>query len=482
MGKRAAAASSEKKTAKASKVALPSSGDVGSSLQGASKPVLALSGESLQKHLDRTRLVHQVAGVLATDVASDQTSLPAFDESQAILALKSGEKSAYYVCSMNLAWLDPAFSPCPAIPVSQNAIQRIHEHWFANGPAGLESQSVVVTVLKAEVDAGKMPAFGTWRLTSAMESIIAFYLAAAACAEKVQNGATDSAAEMDKWTDFLLSCPVTIKVAESFSDLEWLACQYREDKTQLAYLQLSPVQRVFDIQAKKEHMGMNYTPQALIDLYTQKVKFSSKSEQLTLNFISQCQVVYDRGLCNRKVLELLLEDEKCNEPLFDKLGKIHACLCKTQVEDEIAWVFEFILDQGKAKTLPEQSLTLRFLAGSQSTHHKGYVDLALYKLRLKQYFLGEFMSADIMSMPDKYKDKLRDVFSSVQRFRGHVGYPDRQADLTWKCGWPASADACLEVFQDNIKLFWTTFHVERVVINKRMPKVIFFALIKHFWP
>ena len=222
MGKKAAAASSEKKTAKASKVALPSSGDVGSSLQGASKPVLALSGESLQKHLDRTRLVHQVAGVLATDVASDQTSLPAFDESQAILALKSGEKSAYYVCSMNLAWLDPAFSPCPAIPVSQNAIQRIHEHWFANGPAGLESQSVVVTVLKAEVDAGKMPAFGTWRLTSAMESIIAFYLAAAACAEKVQNGATDSAAEMDKWTDFLLSCPVTIKVAESFSDLEWL--------------------------------------------------------------------------------------------------------------------------------------------------------------------------------------------------------------------------------------------------------------------
>ena len=118
-----------------------------------------------------------------------------------------------------------SFCPCPAVPISENTVNRIFDHYFKEGPAGLESQGVTVCILQAELDAGKFPAPGTWKHTSAEESIVAFYLAAHKTAKLVQGGATDEQPRMDAWRECILSCPVTIKVCETVADMEWQAAR-----------------------------------------------------------------------------------------------------------------------------------------------------------------------------------------------------------------------------------------------------------------
>lgn len=228
MGKRGvAAAADSKKVAKAKVVAGPlepgsSALPEATALLGAHKQVLAITGKALQSHLERARVVHETCNVEVTAAPQSLGALPAFNEGAALKALHNGK---YYMCCINLAWLDMSFCPCPAVPISENAVNRIFDHYFKEGPAGLESQGVTVCILQAELDAGKFPAPGTWKHTSAEESIVAFYLAAHKTAKLVQGGATDEQPRMDAWRECILSCPVTIKVCETVADMEWQAAR-----------------------------------------------------------------------------------------------------------------------------------------------------------------------------------------------------------------------------------------------------------------
>ena len=77
-------------------------------------------------------------------------------------------------------------------------------------------------------------------------------------------------------------------------------------------------------------------------------------------------------------------------------------------------------------------MTSRFLTGTTATRNKGYADLVLYKYRLKGYLTSEYLTSDLNNLPEKFKQKLREVFGSVEVFRQHLGFPDKRADLTWK--------------------------------------------------
>ena len=162
-------------------------------------------------------------------------------------------------------------------------------HWFST-PNGLDQQQVTVGFLRREVDSKTVPAFGTWKRLSAEESIIAFFEAAAAEAQKVEAGAAGD--QLQEWLGHCLSCPVLIRVVADSQEMEWVAQQLREDQTQLSFLARTPTQRVFDVMQKREAMGVAYTPEALLQLYDEKLKFSAKSEKITkgplLLFIFLC--------------------------------------------------------------------------------------------------------------------------------------------------------------------------------------------------
>lgn len=238
---------------------------------------LALNGKIWATHLENVRVFKEQA--VSEDLVQmkplDRSFAQVFDENAALESLKRDGK---YMCLINLLWLDQTWSPTPQIPINKGAVEQIKTHWFAQ-PCGMESQQVTVGILKQEMDSKTFPASGTWKRLSAEESILAFFEAASAEAAKVAEGASDLL--LQQWLNHCLTCPVLIRVVSDVNEMEWAAQQLREDMTQLSFLQRTPTQRIFDVMQKRDSMGVSYTPESLIQLYSSKIHLSAKSEKIT---------------------------------------------------------------------------------------------------------------------------------------------------------------------------------------------------------
>ena len=238
------------------------------------------NGEILSKHMENVRVFRENA--VSEDIVQMKPDpngfLQPFDPTQAITALR---KEARYMCCINLMWVDQSFSASPHVPTNRGAIEKLKQHYFKT-PSGLEQQSVTIGILQAELDAGTFPAYGCWRRLSPEESVMAWFQAAAESAALVRDGATDQEPVLQEWLRHCLSTACIIKVVENQAELDWVAAQLREDMAQLTVLQRTPVQRIFDLCAKRDLMGSTYTPEALVTMYDKKLKFSSTSERMTL--------------------------------------------------------------------------------------------------------------------------------------------------------------------------------------------------------
>ena len=289
MGKRAGATEPKPKAAKAAKAAAkaaaagsspPEALDLTLPLQqqfGVNSQALTLNGKIWTVHLENVRVFKEQA--VSEDLVQmkplDRSFGQVFDEKAALDSLKRDGK---YMCLVNLLWLDQTWSPTPQIPINKGAVEQIRAHWFGQ-PTGMESQQVTVGILKQELDSKTFPAFGTWKRLSAEESILAFFEAASAEAAKVSQGACDQT--LQQWLNHCLTCPVLIRVVSDTNEMEWVAQQLREDMTQLSFLQRTPTQRIFDVMQKRDAMGVAYTPESLIQLYSSKIQMSGKSEKIT---------------------------------------------------------------------------------------------------------------------------------------------------------------------------------------------------------
>ena len=437
---------------------------------GVSSQALCLNGGVWAKHAENVRrFKEQAVSEDAVQLRPNTHSFgQPFDEKAALESLKREGK---YLCIMNALWLDQSWSATPQIPISQGAIDQVKSHWFST-PNGLDQQQVTVGFLRREVDSKTVPAFGTWKRLSAEESIIAFFEAAAAEAQKVEAGAAGD--QLQEWLGHCLSCPVLIRVVADSQEMEWVAQQLREDQTQLSFLARTPTQRVFDVMQKREAMGVAYTPEALLQLYDEKLKFSAKSEKITkgplllfiflcterkdfffghpspiwAGFLGHASMVMDRALRHDAILQVILAEEACGKSLWDSVSKLHAMVSKSTRFEEVAWLFTHMHDS-KLAGLLEGEVSVRQLTGQGATGGKGLCDLVLYKMRLRDYFISDFLlSTEAKEMPEKYRQALKDIFASHEAFRRKVGFPDSPADLSWKAGWSRSADHVMQLIQD----------------------------------
>ena len=435
---------------------------------GASTQAVALNGATWTQHLENVRVFkEQCVSQDAVLLCPGKSSFgQAYDEK---LALESLKREGKYLCLMNALWLDQSFSATPQIPISQGAIDQVKAHWFSE-PTGLDQQQVTVGVLQQEVDSKKMPAFGTWKHLSAEESVIAFFEAAGAEARNVEAGAQDD--QLQKWLTHCLACPVLIRVVADSQEMEWVAQQLREDQTQLSFLARTLTQRIFDVMQKREAMGVAYTPEALLDLYDKKLKLSAKSEKLTKGpvsakiffvfksirkkhdvlpgFLGHASLVMDRALRHDSILKVILAEESTGKSLWDSVSKLHAMVAKSSRFEEVSWLFVHMHD-AKICGYLDGEVSVRQLNGQGATGGKGLCDLVLFKMRFRDYFVGDFfLLTEAKEMPEKYRQALKDLFSSHENLRAKVGFPNSPGDLSWKAGWTRSADHCLQLIQD----FW----------------------------
>ena len=267
--------SAEQQEGEALVPALPAATLAGS--VGASSQAVTINGKMWAQHLENVRLFKEEA--VSEDLVQMRPSEHSFGQPfNATAALESLKRDGKHMCLINLMWLDQTWTATPQIPINQGAVNQIKDHWFQK-PAGLEQQQVTVGILQQELDSKTFPAFGTWKRLSAEESVLAWFSAAAAEACKVQAGAAGDL--LQEWLSHCLACPVLIRVVSDLNEMEWVSQQLREDMTQMSFLQRTPTQRIFDVMQKREAMGVSYTPDALIELYSQKIHLSAKSEKIT---------------------------------------------------------------------------------------------------------------------------------------------------------------------------------------------------------
>ena len=158
----------------------------------------------------------------------------------------------------------------------------------------------------------------------------------------------------------------------------------------------------------------------------------------------------DRALRLPAVLEVVLAEEASDNPIWKTVALLQATVSKTSRPDEMVWLFQYMKDAKTAGFLQVEGLTSRVLTGTAKDHNKGYIDLVLFKLRFRNYLTSEFLTTEGKDLKESHRTALRDLCQDVATFRKKVGYPNRRGDLSWKAGWPAAADAALQLFEDSL--------------------------------
>lgn len=238
------------------------------------------NGEIFTKHMENVRIFKEeaVSSDIVQMVPDSQGFVQAFCQKAAVESLRRERR---YMCRINLMWLDHSYSCSPHVPINKGAIQQLKQHYFQKA-CGLEQHALHVCILQAELDAGTFPAFGCWKRLSPEESVMAWFEGAAATATLVRDGAKEKEDELQEWLRHCLSTVCIVKVVENQSEIEWVSAQLREDMVQMAVLQRTPTQRIFDLVSKRESMGNTFTPEALVAMYDTKLKWSSTAEKLTV--------------------------------------------------------------------------------------------------------------------------------------------------------------------------------------------------------
>ncbi|CAE6969779.1 unnamed protein product [Symbiodinium sp. CCMP2592] len=452
MGKRSGSAAdpASKKKGRAAAKAAPAP-----VLPAGPAPVTSSSNaECLQAHTDHVQYfhAHAVSGKAELLKPPQQCFVQPFDPAAALISLKRDKR---YLCAINLAWLNPGYAPLPQMPLNRGAIRTIRDHWFSR-PASFASQKLAVPILRAEIDADSLPAFGLWRTLSPIESVMAWYEAAWQSAVKVEeNGGNDPENVLDEWLEHLVTAPAALVVVESEQDLSWQAQQWKEDATTLTVLGCTAIQRVFDIHHRRLLLGDQWSAERIVEDYNKNLVLSPKSEPIKVGMVSHCTTIYDRLLGHPRVVDLMLQEDGENlgesKGIFGLTSQLHALASKVGglTTDEVVWVVSILIDQRKAGFLDPASATSRFLTGTASERNKGYVDVVIYKMKLRLHLLGPWLDSNVEAA--QHRDILKQTFHEPGEFRKKFGYPrESEVDLSWKAGWPASADLLIPLLQDII--------------------------------
>ena len=83
-----------------------------------------------------------------------------------------------------------------------------------------------------------------------------------------------------------------------------------------------------------------------------------------------------------------------------------------------------------------------FEGRAQGCYGKGIVELFILKYDVAQYILHEWASANMSRTSQVCIQKMIVIFSSVQSYRSHCGYPGKTMamDSTWRAGWSSQMD------------------------------------------
>jgi hypothetical protein len=413
---------------------------------------VGLNAQVMLKHRDNvdTVLNHHMfanAGSLSPlaistgqDPDEDSGFTHVFKIEEAVAAL---QKTGQYMCGINLLWHDPLFAASHNIPTMWSTVEELREFYFSS-PAGFVKLPIELGVTQAQIDAKDFGLIGTWKRISCEEIIMSWFAAVAA---DVRAKKKDEV--MRVWLTHLLTAPATFYRVDQ--DIAWLAEQKRENYKTNVSLSRTTVQRIFDLNNRRMAIGAKTTPSKLFEIYTANLSTSKGSEAITLSFCEKAFTIWDRALCRPIIQRAVLEQEaNRGDSLFAHSTKLNTIIAKARTDDNIEFVFTLLQDYFLAGFVNKETMGSQALEGKQSgSNGKGLVDLWVFKRILKCFLIDELMPKK--SIPGHCKTTIREVCHNFDTFRAKAGFANSAVlpDLTWRAGWPKSADLMFALIEDH---------------------------------
>ena len=312
-------------------------------------------------------------------------------------AFSHGEDSKY-ICAINFVWLDHLVLAMPHLPINEESVEALIQHYFHAGPAPMNLQTSFHVACGSVANAEAAVQNHNLRLVSPPEMVFAIVKAVA---RDLKEGDPDKISE---WCELLTCLPCTLHLVSGEDKRHLLAVQERENYAQNASsMRLTALQKLFDVQSvldRKKTAAGSLTLEEL-EAYYRAVKWSKDSEPVTSTYLYEANYVLKHLLPHQGCLDILLELEKYGRqnPL-DSCGKLNKLVrragqatntnpCSPEVLQKI---LEFLADFWMAGYYRDDRFADRALDGKQAkADGKGTVDLILLKLEILELLRGKFM-------------------------------------------------------------------------------------------
>ena len=296
-------------------------------------------------------------------------------------ALASLAKRGLYLCGINLLWADVFWMPAIKVPIVWSSVAELMNYHFKE-PSSIPAGSLEVGITRQEIDAKDWGKPGTWKRVSAEEMVIAWF---AAVARDINDGADD--ATIASWLNHMLSTPCTFCVLKK--EIGWEIEQRRETQKVSETLSRTSVQRIWDVCSRRTSIGANCTAEDLFQVYSEQLTLSSRSEAVTQTFITRAFLIWDNGLCNAKVQDIVLRQESLREKsLFAHSMKLYTVVSKARTLENVIWCMELIEDSYILGNLTADKMNLADLEGRRTG---SLVDGWVLKKRMLSFFLDELL-------------------------------------------------------------------------------------------
>ncbi len=272
---------------------------------------------------------------------ADGSDIMAFDLGTFGLNYKTTQS---YKCGGNMSWLSTT-TPTPELPLSETRMTLLKTHFSPPAPCPFLVVGVDKDTTKEEL--AHAINSNALMLATPVERLHAWW---ACFADACKAEDTDL---VSKFRYFALTAEMHMKHMAK-ADLSWHAMQHREDvATDFEALRCTPFMRVLNFAAFKDREEAIAGPLPAPELtrrYSEKLKFSVRSEKVTAGWVDMACTFLNRMFNIPRVRDILIEadDLPAGTNPLEGMTKLQCIISKAKTADRISLVVESLLDMRKA--------------------------------------------------------------------------------------------------------------------------------------
>eukprot|EP00959_Pyramimonas_sp_CCMP1952_P475214 9504064-Pyramimonas_sp.AAC.1 len=335
-----------------------------------------------------------------------------------------------YQGAMNIFVHDVRWRP-QKLPYNTKGIDDLANHSFSSPPSGTTRLQIHVYLEgPAEVETMLTTKRGTIKRVSPEEPVHAFLWGLDKFFQIPQN--RRSVEEATRWVTAIRNTDFIFHTLTSESAVIKNSIILREEWSQrYAAVQRSPLSLLCMIIEQRKRLGETksgkVTTEQLYSFY-EGITWSTTSEKISKNTLENTSAISNKwalalseaGVDCQQIVKRSEEAYGLESPFPSVLSIYLICSKAGKQGSGVAWMFEMIYDQFRAKNIVKANMSASALQGKRFSD----CDVLAFKKELKDAILNDELNT--LAIPQRVKTTIRNYLQSPSAYRAKEGFPDNQ--------------------------------------------------------